>query len=525
MADDKENATPTTASLARRLLALQQQRLPLPQPPPQQTPQGLSGNAAKDAATTTTTTAAPRANLLDNNATSLRGAVFPTAVPAAAFPTPASSRAAALAAAPATAAPRSRHAPVNTQSQTAHLAERISRLTAQEASPAAHLARRIRALQRYTPSLSYKTQPTPSPSLTSDCPRTAFDHVRRGLDGATPSRAALYKYPSLFDVPATPKPTARRDLGRLFDDLDDTAPLDAMVLPAESLDDTADLDAGLVTTPRSRHRRSRSATPVATPLPGFDTVNVSIASSPISTRFAPLVSTTSFGRVTIDRAEIIAALCDYPDRMSDAQLASLFTAFTQADTSTTRRYGGTGLGLAISQRLATLLGGRISVVSAPGKGSTFELRIPLIGAEIPAPAPVQAEHARRLQGLRILVAEDNEINQMIVADLLTDEGADIVLVDDGAAALAKVCADPVPAFDLVLMDIQMPVMDGFEATRAILRHRPQLPVIGQTAHTMEDEIARCLEAGMVGHLAKPLDPDATVREIRRHLIGAADTPA
>ena len=156
---------------------------------------------------------------------------------------------------------------MNTQSQTAHLAERISRLTAQEASPAAHLARRIRALQRYTPSLSYKTQPTPSPSLTSDCPRTAFDHVRRGLDGATPSRAALYKYPSLFDVPATPKPTARRDLGRLFDDLDDTAPLDAMVLPAESLDDTADLDAVLVTTPRSRHRRSRSATPVATPQP------------------------------------------------------------------------------------------------------------------------------------------------------------------------------------------------------------------------------------------------------------------
>ena len=152
-------------------------------------------------------------------------------------------------------------------SQTAHLADRISRLAAQEASPAAHLARRIRALQRYAILVPVQVRIPTQPN----------EHVRvsmcmrcktRGLDGATPSRAALYKYPSLFDLPATPKPTARRDLGRLFDDLDEAAtPLDAMLLPAESLDDTADLDAVMVTTPRSRHRRSRSATPVATPLP------------------------------------------------------------------------------------------------------------------------------------------------------------------------------------------------------------------------------------------------------------------
>jgi PAS domain S-box-containing protein len=203
-------------------------------------------------------------------------------------------------------------------------------------------------------------------------------------------------------------------------------------------------------------------------------------------------------------------------------LQQLFVAFQQADTSTTRRFGGTGLGLAISRRLAVLMGGDIRVRSALGEGSEFELRLPAHVHDEPAadvharpdlPLPLKAP----LAGLRVLVAEDNEVNQMVLERALLNEGAEVVLVGDGQQAVDTVAAEGADAFDVVLMDIQMPVMDGLEATRLILQLAPRLPVIGQTAHAMVDERLECLAAGMVDHVAKPIDFKRLVETLLRHV--------
>jgi len=210
------------------------------------------------------------------------------------------------------------------------------------------------------------------------------------------------------------------------------------------------------------------------------------------------------------------------------QMSQLFAAFQQADTSTTRRFGGTGLGLAISRRLAQLMGGDIHVRSTPGAGSTFELRLPSrrVGMDADADAalarpeprrPRDSTGQRRLDGLRVLVAEDNEVNQIVLERALTLEGARPVTVGDGRQAVHRVLSDGRDAYDVVLMDIQMPEMDGYEATRRILELAPDLPVIGQTAHAMRDERRDCLAAGMVDHIAKPIDFAELVEVITRHL--------
>ena len=202
-------------------------------------------------------------------------------------------------------------------------------------------------------------------------------------------------------------------------------------------------------------------------------------------------------------------------------LKHLFDAFQQADTSTTRRFGGTGLGLAISRRLAELMGGVVQVRSEIGAGSVFELRLPFVAAPDAAPehAPASGwgDQPRRLTGVRVLVAEDNEVNQIVLERALEIEGALATIVGDGRQAVNRVLADGREAYDIVLMDIQMPEMDGYEATRRILELAPDLPVIGQTAHAMLDERRECLAAGMVDHIAKPIDFKRLVDMIVRHL--------
>ena len=197
--------------------------------------------------------------------------------------------------------------------------------------------------------------------------------------------------------------------------------------------------------------------------------------------------------------------------LTEPQISRLFQSFQQADSSTTRQYGGTGLGLAISRQLAALMGGEVGVDSIPGKGSTFwftaRLQLPATAA-----APVSAEDMRHtlrqnraLAGVRVLVADDNPINQQVVFEILTDVGAAVDVADHGAAAVALAQAH---GYDAILMDVQMPVMDGLDATRALcaLPGWPGTPIIAMTANAMAADWQRCKEAGMVDCVAKPIVP-------------------
>ena len=195
--------------------------------------------------------------------------------------------------------------------------------------------------------------------------------------------------------------------------------------------------------------------------------------------------------------------------MSQAELSRLFVRFAQLDSSTTRRHGGTGLGLAISHELCGLMGGALEATSAPGQGSTFSLSAPLVrlGDVAPAPSVSPAPPAGGLTGLRVLAAEDNEVNQVVLRALLAPLGVEPVMVADGAAALA---AWEAGEWDLVLMDVRMPVMDGLAATAAIrARERSQgrrrTPIIGLSADAMDHQVNELLAAGMDSHVSKPID--------------------
>lgn len=204
--------------------------------------------------------------------------------------------------------------------------------------------------------------------------------------------------------------------------------------------------------------------------------------------------------------------------MTAEEVGRLFQPFEQADGSTTRKYGGTGLGLSISQQLAQLMGGDISVVSTPGLGSSFTVRLPLPetaeGADEKRIA--SASESGRLAGVRVLVADDVEVNRLIIADMLEQESAVTAFAENGKEAVGMVEKSP-HNYDIVLMDVQMPVMDGYDATRLISRLAPALPVIALTAHAFAEERDRSLQAGMIDHVTKPIDPDELAAVILRHV--------
>ncbi|MEN8177768.1 MAG: ATP-binding protein [Pseudomonadota bacterium] len=205
--------------------------------------------------------------------------------------------------------------------------------------------------------------------------------------------------------------------------------------------------------------------------------------------------------------------------MSEDELSRLFIPFVQADSSTTRKYGGSGLGLTISQNLANLVGGEIKAESQVGAGSVFTLILPLQVSQPPIEKDTVSSSVTGMQlsGLRILAAEDVELNRIILEDLLEQEGARVVFAEDGQQALDRLEELGVTSFDLVLMDVQMPVMDGYEATRQIREMAPGLPVIGLTAHALAEERKKCLATGMVEHITKPIDPNSLIAAIRRHV--------
>jgi PAS domain S-box-containing protein len=239
------------------------------------------------------------------------------------------------------------------------------------------------------------------------------------------------------------------------------------------------------------------------------------------------VKFTEAGSITLAAScvdnTLIFRVTDTGIGMNGAQINQLFAPFQQGDGSISRRFGGSGLGLTIAKRIAELMGADIRVESQPDKGSTFEFRLPYIPADdaLAMPDPVTAvlrgATDQRLAGITILVAEDEPINQQILELNLTEDGAKVVMVSNGLQAVERILQDGRAAYDIVLMDMQMPELGGLEATQRISELAPNLPIIGQTANAFAEDRDKCLAAGMVGYIAKPFDPEALVSLVLQHV--------
>lgn len=218
------------------------------------------------------------------------------------------------------------------------------------------------------------------------------------------------------------------------------------------------------------------------------------------------------------RVVVRLEICDTGIGISLEKQKDLFKSFSQADGSTTRKYGGTGLGLAIVRQLVLMMGGKTGVESEPGQGSVFWCELDFPVAAVGMQTEAQKESTPQAEGSllgRILLVEDNKVNQMVASKMLTAMGLTVDLAENGEKALAALAEK---RYDLVLMDCQMPVMDGYEATRAFRSQEPQgprrLPIIAMTAHAMTGDRQKCLEAGMDDYLAKPVK-----KELLRKLLG------
>ncbi len=225
-------------------------------------------------------------------------------------------------------------------------------------------------------------------------------------------------------------------------------------------------------------------------------------------------------RMQDGKAELKFSVTDSGIGIPPEKQQVIFEAFSQADASTTRKFGGTGLGLAICSRIVQVMGGNIWVESEMGQGTTFHFTAALEIANSPGlkPAkPVVIDHVpAQSRKLKILLAEDNLINQKLAVRVLEKLGHEVVVAATGFETLAKLKEQP---FDLVLMDVQMPEMDGFTATAAIRVHEEEtkirIPIVAMTAHAMKGDRERCLKAGMDDYIAKPICADTIKATIVR----------
>ncbi len=224
------------------------------------------------------------------------------------------------------------------------------------------------------------------------------------------------------------------------------------------------------------------------------------------------------------KAQLELCVSDTGIGIAQEKQAAIFAPFAQAESSTTRNYGGTGLGLAIVDRLVHLMDGEIRLESIPGQGSHFHIRLPL--GYVASSQPTQASHGdepkatQALLGKRVLLVEDTPVNQKIAEKLLTHHGCQVALADNGQQALQLIAVSP--SFDIILMDMQMPVMDGLEATSRLRAREAELglapvPVIALTANALPEDREQCLRAGMNDFIAKPFRADHFVATLLKHV--------
>jgi CheY-like chemotaxis protein len=227
-----------------------------------------------------------------------------------------------------------------------------------------------------------------------------------------------------------------------------------------------------------------------------------------------------------DVCEILTEVSDNGIGIAPEQRAKLFQAFEQADSGIRREFGGTGLGLSISKHIVELMGGKIWVESEPGKGSRFLFTVKLErGSDIDNTMPesgiiTEIDADGKFAGKKLLIVEDVEINREILASLLCNTGLLIDCAKNGMEAV-EICAAEPDKYDVVLMDIQMPKMDGLEATRRIRAigepRLAELPIIAMTAHVFTSDIEECLKAGMNDHIGKPFDFNDVLTKLYKYL--------
>ncbi|MDR0628301.1 MAG: response regulator [Treponema sp.] len=218
------------------------------------------------------------------------------------------------------------------------------------------------------------------------------------------------------------------------------------------------------------------------------------------------------------------AVSDSGIGISRKQQAQLFTPFQQAESGTYRTYGGTGLGLSISKYIVELMSGKIWVDSELGKGAKFSFTVQLKGGTFSTPLPAQGESIPStpddFKEYQVLLAEDMEINREIIMELLSLTGIKIDWVENGAQALKR-CQENIGKYDIIFMDVQMPEMDGYEATRRIRSLEDSrakvIPIVAMTAHVFREDIEQCITAGMNDHLSKPLDFGAVMDMLKKYL--------
>jgi signal transduction histidine kinase/ActR/RegA family two-component response regulator len=229
--------------------------------------------------------------------------------------------------------------------------------------------------------------------------------------------------------------------------------------------------------------------------------------------------------------------------MQQEQLEHIFEAFSQADSSTTRKYGGTGLGLTISRQLSRLLGGDLVAQSSPGEGSNFILSVhpgPLSETFISTselqitnnrsletnPLPVkQDKPIAPLEDVSVLFVEDGPDNQMLIKHLLSKAGATVQLADNGQVALDIILGENAPKFDVILMDMQMPILDGYQTTKKLRELGHALPIIAVTANAMSNDRDKCMKAGCDDFLPKPINRTKLIELIQTHLAASSGTPS